>query len=269
MRMKTAHVHPAKCNLAHWLTRHGSPTTYRRSALPQMLYRLRHRFGIFWIPPRIDSDKRTARCAVIYWTWVENLVLWLQWDIMIQGVSFMVFLGMAHGKAHVLYAVKLLYRATLRCFEFKVATFQFKNWRNIYEVMYAQFLFHARLFYVSLLFNAPLTTPLLVLGSLIFGLTPLGCMRCITFQILVLIGTSCFDISYFYYLTIFSFYWQYIPSWTLASPIISSTVLGPVTYAQILCTRIFLNWLKPHRLRFSHVSSAFQLKVHFSLCLIC
>jgi hypothetical protein len=52
-RVKTAHFHPATCNLAHWLTRHGSPTIYRCFELPQFLYRWRHQFGIFSIPPRI------------------------------------------------------------------------------------------------------------------------------------------------------------------------------------------------------------------------
>jgi hypothetical protein len=51
--VKTAHVHPGTCNLAHWLTRHGSPTIYRYFALPQLLYRWRHQSGIFWIHPLI------------------------------------------------------------------------------------------------------------------------------------------------------------------------------------------------------------------------
>jgi hypothetical protein len=50
--VKTAHFHPATCNLAHLLTRHGSPTIYQHFAIPQLLYRLRHQSGIFWIPPR-------------------------------------------------------------------------------------------------------------------------------------------------------------------------------------------------------------------------
>jgi hypothetical protein len=49
MRVKTAHVHPATCNLAHWLTRHGSPTIYRCFALPELLYRWRHQSEIFWM----------------------------------------------------------------------------------------------------------------------------------------------------------------------------------------------------------------------------
>jgi hypothetical protein len=48
-RMKTSHVHPATCNLAHRLTRHCSPTIYRCFALPQLLYRWLHQSGIFWI----------------------------------------------------------------------------------------------------------------------------------------------------------------------------------------------------------------------------
>jgi hypothetical protein len=53
MRVKTTYVHPATCNLAQWLTIHGSPTIYRCFALPQLLYRWRHQSRIFWIPPRI------------------------------------------------------------------------------------------------------------------------------------------------------------------------------------------------------------------------
>jgi hypothetical protein len=48
-RVKTSHVHPATCNLAHWLTTHGSPTIYRCFALPKLLYRWRHHSDIFWI----------------------------------------------------------------------------------------------------------------------------------------------------------------------------------------------------------------------------
>jgi hypothetical protein len=47
--MKTAHFHPATCNLAHWLSIHGSPTIHRCFTLPQLLYRWRHQSGIFWI----------------------------------------------------------------------------------------------------------------------------------------------------------------------------------------------------------------------------
>jgi hypothetical protein len=50
-RVKTAHVHPAMCNLAHWLIRHGSPTTHQCFAL-QLLYRWWHQSGKFCIPPR-------------------------------------------------------------------------------------------------------------------------------------------------------------------------------------------------------------------------
>jgi hypothetical protein len=53
---RTAHVHSASCNLAHWLTRHGSPTIYRCFALPQLLYRWRHQSGIFLILPRIITE---------------------------------------------------------------------------------------------------------------------------------------------------------------------------------------------------------------------
>jgi len=51
--VKTAHVDQAMCNLAKWLTRHGSPTVYRCFALPQLLYRWQHQSGRFWIPPCI------------------------------------------------------------------------------------------------------------------------------------------------------------------------------------------------------------------------
>jgi hypothetical protein len=50
MRVKTVHVHPAMCNLAHWLTRHGSPTIHRCFELPQLLYRWRHQSWKFCIP---------------------------------------------------------------------------------------------------------------------------------------------------------------------------------------------------------------------------
>jgi len=50
--VKTAHIHPATCNLAHWLITHGSPNIYRCFTLPQLLYRWRHQSGKFWIPPR-------------------------------------------------------------------------------------------------------------------------------------------------------------------------------------------------------------------------
>jgi hypothetical protein len=53
MCVKTAHVHPASCNLAHGLTRYDSPTIYRCFALPQLLYRWRHQSGIFWIISRV------------------------------------------------------------------------------------------------------------------------------------------------------------------------------------------------------------------------
>jgi hypothetical protein len=52
-RVKTAHVHSATWNMAHWLTRHGSPTICWCFALPQLMCRLRRQSGIFSIPPRI------------------------------------------------------------------------------------------------------------------------------------------------------------------------------------------------------------------------
>jgi hypothetical protein len=52
-RVKTAHFHPATCNLAHLLTTIGSPTIYWNFALPQLLYIWRHQSEIFWMNPRI------------------------------------------------------------------------------------------------------------------------------------------------------------------------------------------------------------------------
>jgi hypothetical protein len=46
---------PTTCNLAHWLTRHGSPTIYQCFALPQLLYRWQHQSGKFWIPSHISE----------------------------------------------------------------------------------------------------------------------------------------------------------------------------------------------------------------------
>ena len=51
-RLDAAHIHPATCNLAHWISRHGSPTIYRRFMLPQLLYSWRHQSQKFWIPHR-------------------------------------------------------------------------------------------------------------------------------------------------------------------------------------------------------------------------
>jgi hypothetical protein len=48
-RVKIVHAHLATCNLAHWLTRHGSPTIHRGFALPQLLYRWWHQSEVFWI----------------------------------------------------------------------------------------------------------------------------------------------------------------------------------------------------------------------------
>jgi hypothetical protein len=54
--VKTAHVHPAMCNLAHLLTRHVSSTIYLCFMLPQLLYIWLHQSGIFSIPPCIPSN---------------------------------------------------------------------------------------------------------------------------------------------------------------------------------------------------------------------
>jgi hypothetical protein len=67
MRVKTDHVHPATCNLAHWLTRLGSPTIYRCFALPQLLYRWRHQSGIFWIHPRASQETVSFSLGTSCW----------------------------------------------------------------------------------------------------------------------------------------------------------------------------------------------------------
>jgi hypothetical protein len=54
-RVKTSHVHPATCNMAHLLTRHRSPTIYPCFTLLQMLYRWRKHYRIFWIHPVTSS----------------------------------------------------------------------------------------------------------------------------------------------------------------------------------------------------------------------
>jgi len=64
--VKTPHVHPAICSLAHWLTRHGSPTMYRCFALPQLLYRWRHQSGKFWIPPCIWMEVTVVGLALLF-----------------------------------------------------------------------------------------------------------------------------------------------------------------------------------------------------------
>ena len=51
--VKTVHVHPAMCNLAHWLIRRGSPTIYWCLPLPRLLYRWWHQSRKFWIPPHM------------------------------------------------------------------------------------------------------------------------------------------------------------------------------------------------------------------------
>jgi hypothetical protein len=51
--LKTDHFHPATCNLAHWLIRHGSPTIYWCFALTQLLYKWRYQSGILCMHPRM------------------------------------------------------------------------------------------------------------------------------------------------------------------------------------------------------------------------
>jgi hypothetical protein len=74
--VKTAHIHPATCNLAHWMTRHDSPTIHRCFALPQLLYRWRYQSGKFWIPPRkpnilLQIHVRPSECASYKNVWRE------------------------------------------------------------------------------------------------------------------------------------------------------------------------------------------------------
>ena len=52
---KNCQRHPNYKNLARWLAKHGSPTTYRCFALPQLLYRWWHQYGKFWINPCIET----------------------------------------------------------------------------------------------------------------------------------------------------------------------------------------------------------------------
>jgi hypothetical protein len=65
-RVKTAHVHPATCNLGHCLTRHGSPIIYRCFAVPQLVYRWRHQCERFWILPRTTTAADTYRAGSVY-----------------------------------------------------------------------------------------------------------------------------------------------------------------------------------------------------------
>jgi hypothetical protein len=86
MRVKTAHVYQAMCNLAHWLTRQGSPTIYRCFALPQLPYRWRHQSRKFWIPPckimlHGPSNRYNSR-------WTLFFVRSLRTFINVDGVGF-------------------------------------------------------------------------------------------------------------------------------------------------------------------------------------
>ena len=76
--VKTAHVHPATCNLAHWLIRHGSPTTYRCFMLPQLLYRWWHQSGKFWIPPRMVRSHHT-KLSSQFW---KSICAWSLWVLL-------------------------------------------------------------------------------------------------------------------------------------------------------------------------------------------
>jgi hypothetical protein len=72
------HVHPAMCNLAHWLTRHRNPTIYRCFALPQLLYWWRHQSGMFWIPLRIYRVIAKLNIINIIIAGVWMLALWIR-----------------------------------------------------------------------------------------------------------------------------------------------------------------------------------------------
>jgi hypothetical protein len=89
-RVETAHVHPAMCNLAHWLTRHGSPTIYRCFALLQLLHRWRHQSGKFWIPPLIFLSI-TATCfgyvnAVIIRLYIIIKIKWYTYKLWTRSI---------------------------------------------------------------------------------------------------------------------------------------------------------------------------------------
>ena len=65
MRVKTAHVILPTWNLAHWLTKHGSPTVYQCFVLPQLLYRWRHQYRKFLINPCIVASDGVL-CQMVY-----------------------------------------------------------------------------------------------------------------------------------------------------------------------------------------------------------
>jgi hypothetical protein len=72
-RVKTAHVHPATCNLTHWLTRCDSPTVYWCFALPQLLYRWRHQSRIFWMVVVYSIESKPSK--VIFFISFRDLPL--------------------------------------------------------------------------------------------------------------------------------------------------------------------------------------------------
>jgi hypothetical protein len=57
--------------MAHWLTRHGSPTIYRCLALKQLLYRWRNQSGILWMFPRSLQTSDVGHPCTL-----GNLVRW-------------------------------------------------------------------------------------------------------------------------------------------------------------------------------------------------
>jgi hypothetical protein len=54
--VKTAHVHPARCNLEHWHIRDGSPTIHLCLMWPQVLYRWQHQSRILWMYSRTNEN---------------------------------------------------------------------------------------------------------------------------------------------------------------------------------------------------------------------
>jgi len=104
----------------------------------------------------LHSGNTYSRKNGLVFAQFDNVVFQLQGDINIQCL----FYGVSEQgtfKVQALCAIKLLYRATLVCFEVKM-TLQFQNYSNICQsITYTQSLFHASLFYVFFCFNSLLT----------------------------------------------------------------------------------------------------------------
>jgi hypothetical protein len=91
-RVKTFHVHPATCNLTHWLTRHGSPTINRCFALPQLLYRWRHQSGKFWISLRIVRIEWTGNC----WEQITEILSYIESKYSVKNCLFICQIRTGH-----------------------------------------------------------------------------------------------------------------------------------------------------------------------------